>query len=184
MFRKTAFGLVLITMVSFFLFNMSACDRQNKPSKAIEKVEKSEKTSEAPTTIASYEGIYQFGTTPEDGPSGKILVHKKDNTTYTFHLFVSRGAPSYNMGELVGTLVVKDNKATYKEVSEEFMDCMVNFVFGNNELTLSTVEGHADCGFGHAVYADNVYKRVNKNNPVHFLNMEGDSALMKNIITE
>lgn len=97
---------------------------------------------------------------------GGLLLLVDDAGATRFQLQLWRGAPTYNMGWLEGQLKVKDAKASF--VSREGgWTCRIDFVFSGTSATLRQVEGSdAECGFGHAVYADGTYVRKSRQKPV------------------
>ena len=97
---------------------------------------------------------------------GGLLFLIDDPGGTTFQLQLWRGAPTYNMGWLKGQLKVKDAKASFVSREGEWT-CRIDFVFSGASATLRQVEGSdAECGFGHAVYADGTYVRKSRRKPV------------------
>ena len=117
----------------------------------------------ATTSDGALTGAWERGDFEKGG--GLLLVIDDPGAT-RFQLQLWRGAPTYNMGWLEGPLSVKDAKATF--VSREGgSTCRIDFVFSGSNATLRQVEGSdAECGFGHAVYADGTYIRKSRRKPV------------------
>jgi hypothetical protein len=131
-------------------------------------------------------GTYSFGDDVEKGPIGSVIVYPLTDNSALFFLDVCRGAPSYNIGQMFGQMTIKANIGTYdsKVDEDDDLNCLLKFEFNSDELKVITVEGHDDCGFGHAVYADNTYKRIDKSIPKYFINGEGDTILFHGLTLE
>jgi hypothetical protein len=58
----------------------------------------------APATLATtkYGGTYSFGDNAEKGPVGHLSVYPESDSSLLFYLDVNKGAPSFNMGMLLG----------------------------------------------------------------------------------
>ncbi len=90
-------------------------------------------------------------------------------------LFCLRGPPSYNSGYAEPQkILISNNIAVYSvpeeyfHVVEEFTDAPCHFVFqfDKNTVTVTQLGEDFSCGFGHAVYADGVYKLIDSKPPV------------------
>lgn len=130
-------------------------------------------------------GTYRYGTDPDKGAAGSVMIYPLNDNTVMFFLDVSRGAPSYNSGQLLGQMTIKDNVGTYDAKQHyEYLDCTLTFEFSGDQLTVTTGDGKNDCGFGHGVYADNTYKLADKSIPSYFINMAGDTFQFKGLTVE
>ncbi len=80
---------------------------------------------------------------------------------------VNKGAPSYNSGSFVDTLIYKNNKAIYT-ASEFDTTCKITFDFDKNGVSVKeeTSDYNSGCGFGHGVVADGFYKRMSGKTPI------------------
>ncbi|WP_304344190.1 hypothetical protein [Chryseobacterium koreense] len=80
---------------------------------------------------------------------------------------VNKGAPSYNSGSFVDTLIYKENKAIYTDVESD-STCRITFDFDKKGITVKeiTADYNSGCGFGHAVVADGFYKRISNKTPI------------------
>ena len=98
----------------------------------------------------------------DEGKTGDLTLLKIDADRYKFWLSVSRGWPSYNLGEINGIMIIKDGKASFS-VMQEYAEtlCKINFIFGTNYVEVEQLSTDSDCGFGHAVYADGKYLKRN-----------------------
>lgn len=121
-----------------------------------------------------YAGRYSYGSSPEKGRVGTILIYPETDTTVLFNIDISLGPPSYNMGQLYGRLKLKsDTCLFYTKFEFAEMGCKWRLVFSKNKLTILTIDDQDGCGFGHSVYADNVYKLVTRKIVNYFEDMEG-----------
>lgn len=95
--------------------------------------------------------------------AGGTLAVVDDGEGTRFQLQLSRGAPSYNMGFLEGSLTVEGGRATYRSRDGA---CAIAFDFARETVVLKqTLGDDADCGFGHAVHADGTYRRISRKKP-------------------
>ena len=101
------------------------------------------------------------------GYSGQIQVRKISSDKIVMTFEVNKGAPSYNSGSFVDTLIYKDNKAIYTDPQSD-MSCKITFDFDNKGVTVKeeTADFNFGCGFGHAVVADGFYKRISNEIPI------------------
>lgn len=130
-------------------------------------------------------GTYSFGDNVEEGPVGSVIVYPLTDNTALFFLDVCRGAPSYNLGQIFGQMTIKNNIGVYdSKFDDDDLNCFIKFEFNSDQLIVTTSDGHDDCGFGHAVYADNTYKLVDKSIPKFFINGEGDTIQFKGLTVE
>lgn len=101
------------------------------------------------------------------GYSGKIQVKKINSGKIVMTFEVNKGAPSYNSGSFIDTLIYKDNKAIY--TNPEFdPTCKITFDFDKIGIIVreETSDFNSGCGFGHAVVADGFYKRISNKVPI------------------
>jgi len=101
------------------------------------------------------------------GPFGILYVRKEEGQRYEIALSISRGAPSYNSGELKGILTLKAGKMVFSEVIENEMNCIVEFTFDEKgvavEQNLSVEEPY--CGFGYGVQAIGYMSKISSEPP-------------------
>ena len=65
-----------------------------------------------------------------------------------------------NMGEFSAALDIKNGLAHYSMAEDnDYTDCVYDFVIKDNTLKVNHTSGHS-CGFGHNVYADGIYNKV------------------------
>jgi len=84
-------------------FTLTACDKESK----------------TPAKIVG--GTYSFG--GDGNGSGSLMVYPLDERSALFYLSLSKGAPSYNSGELWDTMTIKDNAVIYDYYSDEYSNC-------------------------------------------------------------
>jgi hypothetical protein len=101
------------------------------------------------------------------GYTGSIMVKQINPDTIAVSLFVCKGAPSYNMGSFVDTLLYRHHQALYHHAGDD-TSCRITFYFTNKGLTVDQAQANLNfgCGFGHAVFADGYYKKVSGRVPV------------------
>jgi hypothetical protein len=133
----------------------------------------------------SLAGTYAFGDNIEKGPVGSVMIYPLLDNSVLFFLDICNGAPSYNLGQLFGQMTIKDNIGTYNaNVNGGDFNCILKFKFTSEELIITTEPGHNDCGFGNNVFADHLYKHIQKTTPRHFINAEGDTILFNGLTVE
>jgi len=142
-----------------FIFTLSCDKAQNAPAKIVG-------------------GTYSFGN-DENAPSGSLMVYPLDEHSALFYLSLSRGAPSYNSGELWDKMTIKDNAVIYDYYSDEYSNCKLKFEFSPGSVKITTDEKRNECGFGFGVVADNTYKLINKEIPEYYINMQDDTIRFK-----
>lgn len=120
-------------------------------------------------------GTYSFGKNVEKGAVGSISIYPISSTKALFYLDVCRGAPSYNMGQLFGVMNIEGPNGTYENRLNEWMDCSLQFVFSKKHVVIDYIEDGYNCGFGHAVYANNTYKLIRKDIPQYYITGSGDT---------
>lgn len=101
------------------------------------------------------------------GYSGQNQVKKitSDKIVMTFE--VNKGAPGYNSGSFVGTLIYTGNMAIYTK-PEFNSTCKITFHFIKNGVKVKeeTADFNSGCGFGHEVVADGFYKQISSKTPI------------------
>ena len=133
-----------------------------------------------------YAGKYLFGTSPEEGATGLASIHPDTDSTLLIYLELSRGAPNYHSGALIGKLDINTpGQATYINIDKKnFLNCHLEFTFKNKKLSISTKEGFDDCGFGYGVFADAEYKKKRHKKPLFFIDRVGEKTFFKDLIIE
>lgn len=124
-----------------------------------------------------YAGIYNYGSGGGKGAVGSIVIYPETDTTVLFYIDLNKGKPSFNMGSLYGRVIVNKEKGTFRTTFEqEDKGCEWSFNFAKNSLSIKTIFGSANCGFGNAVYADGKFKKRSNRIVQYFENMEGDKV--------
>lgn len=95
------------------------------------------------------------------GYFGQIQVKKINSEEIAMTFEVNKGAPSYNSGSFVDTLIYKENKAIYRDIESD-STCKITFNFDKKGITVieETADYNWGCGFGHGVVANGFYKKI------------------------
>lgn len=134
---------------------------------------------------SKYAGIYSYGVNAEKERVVSITAFPETDTTVLFYIDLNVGAPSYNMGSLYGRVVIKNDTGTfYTKYDYEDNGCKWKFVFTNDNLSITTIDGQGDCGFGHAVFADGVFNKQLNKGEEYFENMEGKKVYFSKTMPE
>lgn len=116
--------------------------------------------SEQPKSVT---GTWESG---NERKGGGLLLLRQTETKVDFQLELWQGGPAHNMGFMQGQFELKDGKANFIQEEGTF-HCRIDFVFQGQQVTLTQLEGSdADCGFGHNVHADGVFRRTSSRPPV------------------
>ena len=101
------------------------------------------------------------------GYFGQIQVKKISASKIVMTFEVNKGAPSYNSGSFVDTLIYRDNKAIYTD-READSTCKISFAFDTKGIRVieETADFNSGCGFGYAVVAHGFYRRISSKTPV------------------
>jgi hypothetical protein len=122
-------------------------------------------------TIRDPTGIYQYAgrAIVENGEAygyaGRIKVLLIEPEKIIVNLYVNKGAPSYNSGQIIDTLLYQNDMAVW--LDSTMSTCKLVFHFSRRKLF---VEMFADdpnfaCGFGHAVNAQGNYLKMKQKKP-------------------
>jgi hypothetical protein len=125
-------------------------------------------------------GTYSFEIVAGSDMSGSLLVYPLNNNAALFYLCIFRSAPSYNSGELWGEMTIENNVGIYK-FDDENGNCLLTFKFSAGQVEITTDEKCNNCGFGHGVYADHIYKLINKSIPEYYINRQDDTVRFKDL---
>jgi hypothetical protein len=101
------------------------------------------------------------------GYFGSIRVKLINTRTIAVSLFVCAGAPSYNQGAFVDTLIYSNHRALYHHADGD-TSCRITLYFTAKGVSVKQIQADLNCGcdFGHAVLADWYYKKVSGKFPV------------------
>ena len=132
-----------------------------------------------------YCGSYSFGSNVKRGSVGSLVVYPETDSTILFYFEGSRGAPSYNMGQLYGRMKIINGKGLYFSfVLDSAKPCQFSCEFKSNQVLIKTVDEKGNCGFGFGVYIDGVYKRDTRNVPTYFEDETGSRVYFKKTLPE
>ena len=183
---SSKFQVPLLSLVAILM--IWSCGSKDKTENKLPDVTTSQtadKQAKEPKASLPIGGTYSFGDNVEKGPFGSIIVYPLTDNSALFFLDVCRGAPSYNLGQLFGQMTIQDSIGTYdSKLYDDYFNCIFKFEFTSDQINVTTVQGHDDCGFGHAVFADNTYKLIDKAIPEYFIDGEGDTILFKGLTVE
>jgi len=100
------------------------------------------------------------------GYKGSIRVKLINPGRIAVSLYICIGAPSYNSGTLVDTLLYRHHRAVYHH--EDDTSCRITFYFTDKGVTVNQIRPnlYSGCGFGIAVFADGYYKKMSGRVPV------------------
>ena len=98
------------------------------------------------------------------GAGGVLLVKQVSPNRIEFELNCNRGAPSYNMGIARATVDIKNGVAVYR-TTEFTGPCELKLAFKGTRVVVSQTGSDSDCGFGHGVYCDGVYRLKSRKAP-------------------
>lgn len=120
----------------------------------------------ASVLASQYGGFYTMGDTLKEKAYGEVSVYPENDSTALFYLYVNKGEPSYNSGEVAGRITIRDGKAVFrKRLAYAESDCVLNFLFDGDNLTVTEGEGDCDCSFGHGVGVNHTFTRANAEIP-------------------
>lgn len=129
---------------------------------------------------SAYGGTYSFGTNPDSGTVGTVLIYPESDSTFLFYIDFNRGAPSYNMALIDGRgKIVGDTGVYYNEFPDEVEACRIKFYFKKDFVQIENTE--RNCGFGANCMIDHVYNRIGNDVPQFYEGPEGDTVYFSNL---
>jgi hypothetical protein len=78
-----------------------------------------------------------------------------------FEILYIHGAPSYNSGYAISKISMTNHLAVYSPNDA----CYIVLMFRRNEIEVTQIGLDFDCGFGHSVYVDGIYKLIDPTPP-------------------
>ena len=138
---------ISITKSIFILFLFIAIGCNSNQPKSQESNLENETSTES--TSAQYVGEYSF---QDDVESGNVSISLKEGNILSFDLYISYKG---NSGVISGEVEIVDGKGVF--TTDEYGDCILNFVFTDNSVHISHGEGGYDCGFGMNVTVNNTF---------------------------
>lgn len=99
----------------------------------------------------------------DNGYSGTLILLRMESNTYRFFLDVTTGWPNYHIGELDGTIVFKNDSATYSDADEDPEEpCILKFRVSGQTIHINSMNTSFNCEFGQGVYADGDFPWLKK----------------------
>ena len=144
-------------------------------------------TPRAQAIVNVFPGSYSFGDPECQNGCGTLLVRPRYHRGLMFYLSINSGAPSWNSGSLKGQFF-RTAENTFEYTSNEFGFCSLTFKLdydfengtrNDRAVIVKTVDNRNNCGFGHNVSADGVYKLLNDDIPYQYINQEGEVEYME-----
>jgi hypothetical protein len=158
----------IIFIISLSLLNLLTFAQNQNPKKQI--------------STMHLAGKYVYGSSAEKERVGLAYIFAESDSTILFYLDLNAGPPSLSMGSLIGKVKIKKEKGLFLSSNVGAEDsCKFSLEFKNNKLLINTVNSQYNCGFGHRVIADGVFKRKTNKNPLYFINQEGNKEYFKNL---
>jgi hypothetical protein len=100
----------------------------------------------------------------EMGYKNNLVLLRLKNNEYKFWLYVIKGYPGYNSGEIEGIIRIANDSAVYfKKDTLVGFECNVVFHFYSEKVFINHVDGN--CGFGAGVTADGEYPKISSTIP-------------------
>jgi hypothetical protein len=131
--------------------------------------------STAPLKTARYAGTYRAAYPLAPGGAADLLIYPETDKSLLFYIYLNRGAPSHNMGEMYGRIEIDGQRGfMHRQLDYTDAPCHWELAFGEDgTLSIESRDGQRDCGFGFGVYADHHYKRVSSEVPQSFETLDG-----------
>jgi hypothetical protein len=126
---------------------------------------------------SKYAGNYTYGKESNLDRTGSILIYPETDSTLQFFIHLNLGHPSFNVGSLYGTAILKNNSWIFN-TKFEYADkgCTWRIIFNNNQLTIQTIDFQNECGFGGGLFGDGIFKRRSKYTKNNFVDFEGQKV--------
>ncbi|MBS1745885.1 MAG: hypothetical protein JST21_06925 [Bacteroidetes bacterium] len=177
---KTQFRQIFF--YTFSIFTIYSCSNTGNNTTTSDTTANNTETSTTINAAANIAGTYSFGNNIEKEAVGSVKIYPITNDSVIFFLDVNLGAPSYNSGQLLGKMEIKDSVATYQsKAGDNSMNCALSFHFSDGQVTITTDSSHNDCGFGGNVTADHTFKLIDKTTPEYYINGTGDTIFFKGL---
>ena len=122
-----------------------------------------------PSGVYKYDGKTYRKNGETYGYFGTVKVLQLSSTKILVSFYVCKGAPSYNSGSFVDSLDYSNNQATYLgDTSMIETTCKLIFHFTAQRINIELFSEYPNmaCGFGHAVDAQGLYKKVGAKPPI------------------
>lgn len=87
----------------------------------------------------------------------KLILKKVSGNKYKFWLYVCKGFPSYNSGQVDGFIEFNNTKARFRLFDDIVGSCKLDFSFNGKSVFIDHDYGNGYCGFGANVTAQGIY---------------------------
>lgn len=88
-------------------------------------------------------------------PGGRLVLLKMEGNQYRFWLDVMNGPPGYNRGETDGTIIFRNDTASFDNTFEDAeLPCILSFKINGKVISINSHSTSFNCGFGNGVTAD------------------------------
>jgi len=114
----------------------------------------------APAKQPSYTGTWAWGSIKGGGGTLKVIDL---GGLLRFDLECYRGAPSHNIGNISGDVIIENGVGTFKP-DDPSVSCEIKFTLKKTIIVLERL-GNGDCDFGYAVFPDGQYRRKSSKRP-------------------
>lgn len=96
------------------------------------------------------------------GYTGSLQIKRIANNKHVIVVYACKGAPSYNSGVLIDTVVYKNDTIVCRCICDS--TCLISISFKGNKAFVEHNAGdyNFSCGFGHGVVATGTYKKSGK----------------------
>ncbi|MEY3501577.1 MAG: hypothetical protein RL308_3250 [Bacteroidota bacterium] len=127
--------------------------------------------------VGTYEFEYGDGNEEDEFDRiGSLQLFSKNDGIYFFSIEYNIGAPSYNMGSIIGSFKVFNNIGVfYANVNAEYEPdiddseieyCKIVFIFDENGVYVHQYSSDIGCGFGGNVSVNDYFYKTNSNNEI------------------
>jgi hypothetical protein len=121
---------------------------------------------------SKYQGVYSYGTKPENG-AGQITIYPETDSTVLFFIDICR-AGDLSIGQTYSRLKISEGQGMYYSNEDGGNGCKWQVTINKGLLTIKTLDNAYDCGFGHGVGANGIYKQKSHKRCEYFIDGHGD----------
>jgi hypothetical protein len=122
-----------------------------------------------PTGTYNLNLVYKIKNGDKYGYFGSIKIKRIKDSSLAMSFFVCKGAPSYNSGSFVDTVIYRGNNIIKYTPFEFDSSCVLTFKFITKGIMVYQQADNINnaCGFGHGVAANDLfYKKVSSKIPI------------------
>ena len=145
---------IIKSLFLLLLFVSIGCNSNRRNNQGSDMLLEDDSEMEFPN--AKYAGNYLFDS-GENGTYGRLSIYCKMDLDVSFDLLIGTGAPSYNSGSISGEMEIVNGKGVFK--SSEYSNCILEFVFTDDMVSVIHGEGGNECGFDDNLYVNNTFLR-------------------------